>query len=265
MHTEIISCDSRQFYQELNIGVARPTSEELSAAPHHFIACRSVTNPFNVFTYEQEAIKTLDSIFRNHDTAIAVGGSGLYIEALCHGIALLPDPSPELRASLQHKLQTEGIGSLRLMLHDLDPQYYSQVDLSNGVRIQRALEVCLTTGKPYSQVIQQPRAERPFKIQPIFIERTRDELRERINQRVTAMMQDGLEQEAERLFPLRYLNTLNTVGYKEFFNLWDTKVSPFPLPEAQLKQVSDAICLNTWHYAKKQLTWLKKFSLNFQS
>ncbi|MBR6991391.1 MAG: tRNA (adenosine(37)-N6)-dimethylallyltransferase MiaA [Bacteroidales bacterium] len=251
LNTEIVSCDSRQFYTEMNIGVARPSPEELSAVKHHFIACRSVQESYNVFTFEQDALRLLDVLFQQHDTVVAVGGSGLYIEALCHGISVLPDPTPELRKTLQLKLRDEGVESLRAMLKTLDPDYYSQVDLANGVRIQRALEVCLTTGKPYSQLIQQPRTPRPFTIETIVIERSREELRQRIDQRVDQMIADGLEEEARRLYPLRHLNALNTVGYKEFFNLWEgintSSLSP-----------ADAIKLNTWHYAKKQLTWLKK-------
>ena len=235
----------------MNIGVARPSPEELSAVRHHFIACRSVQEPYNVFTFEQDALRLLDRLFQQHDTVVAVGGSGLYIEALSHGISVLPDPTPELRKTLQLKLRDEGVESLRAMLKTLDPDYYSQVDLANGVRIQRALEVCLTTGKPYSQLIQQPRTPRPFTIETIVIERPREELRKRIDQRVDQMIADGLEEEARSLYPLRHLNALNTVGYKEFFNLWEgintSSLSP-----------ADAIKLNTWHYAKKQLTWLKK-------
>lgn len=254
--TEIVSCDSRQFYSELNIGVARPSLEELAAAKHHFIACRSVVHPHNVFDYEQEALACLAKIFETHDTAIAVGGSGLYIDALRKGMAVLPDPAPGLREELQQKLEDEGVESLRAMLKLLDPDYYAQVDLANGVRIQRALEVCITSGKPYSQVVNQPLRPRPFDMETIVIERDRDELRQRIDQRVDLMMAQGLESEASSVFHLRHLNTLNTVGYKEFFNIWGD--NPTPLSEAQRKEVSDAIKLNTWHYAKKQLTWLKK-------
>ncbi|MBR3411220.1 MAG: tRNA (adenosine(37)-N6)-dimethylallyltransferase MiaA [Bacteroidales bacterium] len=259
LKTEIVSCDSRQFYSELDIGVARPSPEELAAAPHHFIACRSVEEPFNVFSYEQEALRKLDTLFQRHDTVIAVGGSGLYIEALCRGISVLPDPAPQLRAELQQKLRTEGVESLRLMLKQLDPDYYAQVDLANGVRIQRALEVCLTAGKPYSQLIRQPHKPRPFTIETTIIERSRDELRQRINRRVDMMMDSGLEEEAQKLYPLRRLTPLNTVGYKEFFTLWEKGQSPRPLSREQRQQVTDAIRLNTWHYAKKQLTWLKKY------
>lgn len=261
LETEIVSCDSRQFYHELNIGVARPSPEELAEAPHHFIACRSVTDPYNVFSYEQEALSLLQDLFQTHDTVIAVGGSGLYIQALSQGIARLPDPDPDLRSQLQEKLRNEGVESLRSMLRTLDPDYYNTVDLANGVRIQRALEVTLTAGKPYSQLINQPPQPRPFNIVPTVITHPREILRQRIDRRVDQMMQSGLEDEARQLFPLRHLNTLNTVGYKEFFGLWESKGdSPFPLTAMQRNQIADAIRLNTWHYAKKQLTWLNKYA-----
>ena len=260
LDTEIVSCDSRQFYSELNIGVARPSADELAAVPHHFIACRSVSNPYNVSTYEHEAIDCINRLFQTHDQVIAVGGSGLYIEALCNGIALLPDPDPALREELQQKLRNEGVESLRAMLRTIDPAYYQQVDLANGVRIQRALEVSLTVGRPYSEVIQQPRKTRSFQVETVIIDRSREELRQRIDSRVDLMMSQGLEDEARRLYPLRHLNTLNTVGYKEFFTLWDSIGNTVSLNVSQRTQVADAIRLNTWHYAKKQLTWLKKYA-----
>lgn len=261
LDTEIVSCDSRQFYHELNIGVARPSPEELAEAPHHFIACRSITDPYNVFSYEQEALSLLQDLFQTHDTVIAVGGSGLYIQALCQGIARLPDPDPDLRSQLQEKLRNEGVESLRSMLRTLDPDYYNTVDLANGVRIQRALEVTLTAGKPYSQLINQPPQPRPFNIVPTVITHPRELLRQRIDRRVDQMMQSGLEDEARQLFPLRHLNTLNTVGYKEFFGFWESNGdSPFPLTAMQRNQIADTIRLNTWHYAKKQLTWLNKYA-----
>lgn len=256
--TEIVSCDSRQFYSELNIGVARPSSQELQSSRHHFIACRSVTQPYNVSTYEHEALACINRIHQQHDIAIVVGGSGLYVDAIRHGISILPDPAPELRQSLQQQLRDEGVESLRAMLKMLDPEYYAQVDLANGVRIQRALEVTLTTGRPYSQVIRQTLPARPFEIETIVIERNRDELRQRINTRVDMMMSQGLEQEASSVYPLRHLNTLNTVGYKEFFDIWQTAAAPYPLSQDLRQHVADTIKLNTWHYAKKQLTWLKK-------
>lgn len=267
LNTEIVSCDSRQFYEELNIGVARPSKEELDAVPHHFIACRSVKNPYNVFSYEQEALSCLEQLFKSHEEVIAVGGSGLYIEALCNGISFLPDPTPELRSELQQKLKNEGVESLASMLKELDPQYYKQVDLANGVRIQRALEVCIMTGEPYSQVIQQPKQQRPFEIETIVLQRDRESLRRRIDIRVNQMIQEGLEAEARNLYGLRSLTPLNTVGYKEFFNLWEEEnnnetcdkiADTQPLNSQQIEAVADAIKLNTWHYAKKQLTWFKK-------
>ena len=240
--------------------MARPTPSELAAAPHHFIACRPVTDPYNVYSYEQDAIACINNLFLQHDTVIAVGGSGLYIQALCNGIATLPDPDPSLRLMLQQKLRDEGVESLRAMLRTLDPDYYRTVDPANGVRIQRALEVTLTSGTPYSTLVNQPPKSRPFAIEKTVIDHPRDILRQRIAQRVDQMMQQGLEQEARSLFPLRHLNTLNTVGYKEFFTLWQTTGNPFLLTESQRTQVADTICLNTWHYAKKQLTWLKKYA-----
>ena len=147
--------------------MARPSPEELAAAPHHFIACRSVTDPFNVFTYQEEAIALITRLFQTHDTLIAVGGSGLYIEALCKGIAVLPDPDPALREELQQKLRNEGVESLRAMLRTVDPDYYRQVDLANGVRIQRALEVTLTAGIPYSQLVSRPPPTRlQYRVRP---------------------------------------------------------------------------------------------------
>lgn len=258
LDTEVLSCDSRQFYSELDIGVARPSAEELAAAKHHFIACRSVQDPYNVFTYEQDALACLEKLFERHDTVVVVGGSGLYIDALRNGIALLPDPTPELRQELQRKLKEEGVESLRAMLRVMDPEYYAKVDLANGVRIQRALEVCITSGRTYTEMISQPLPQRPFAVETVVIERERETLRERINLRVDQMMAQGLETEARRVYPLRHLPPLNTVGYKEFFDLWDEMGSPLPLSSVQQQQVADAIKLNTWHYAKKQLTWLKK-------
>lgn len=190
-----------------------------------------------------------------------MGGSGLYIQALCHGIAVLPDPDPALRLKLQQQLQTEGVESLRAMLRNLDPDYYHTVDPANGVRIQRALEVTLTSGIPYSRLVNQPPARRPFNIEQTVVTHPRELLRQRIDQRVDQMMLRGLEEEARRLYPLRHLTALNTVGYKEFFTLWQAcGDTPFALSQSQRTVVADTIRLNTWHYAKKQLTWLKKFT-----
>lgn len=250
--TEIVSCDSRQFYREMRIGVARPTDEELAAVPHHFIACRSVSEPYNIHDYWQDATKTLRQLFECHDTVIAVGGSGLYIDALLHGVTRMPDPTPELRAQLQQMPLEEKRAQLQL----LDPDYYSRVDLRNPVRLQRALEVCLMTGQPYSQVLAESDAGREergeWEVEVRVLQMDRAALRERIDRRVDAMMQEDLLDEVRSLLPFRALNTLNTVGYRELFPVLDG--------QASLEDAVDAIKLNTWHYARKQLTWLKRYA-----
>lgn len=250
LHTEILSCDSRQFYSELDIGVARPSPAELAAAPHHFIACRSVCNPYNVFNYEHDALALLDRLFNQHDEVIAVGGSGLYIDALCNGINIMPDPAPELRAELSQKIKDGLLDELLEELKIRDPQYYAVVDRNNPIRIQRALEVIRTTGRPYSEIIDNPLPERPFEITKIALHCERDELRRRIGTRVDKMMEQGLMEEAESLLPYRRLNTLNTVGYKELFTHIDGQCT--------LQQAVSDIKTHTWQYAKKQLTWLRR-------
>ena len=248
LHTEIVSCDSRQFYREMCIGVARPSDEELAAARHHFIACRSVTEPYNIYDYEQDALKVINALFETHDTVLAVGGSGLYIDALLHGVSPMPNPTPELRVRLQQMPLEEKRAQLKL----LDPVYYAQVDLRNPVRLQRALEVCLMTGRPYSEVIaDQPRAVRSFETEVRVLSLPPADLRQRIDLRVDAMIQEGLLDEVRTLLPYRHLNTLNTVGYRELFPVLDGK--------EKLDDAVAAIKLNTWHYARKQMTWMKRY------
>ena len=216
--TEIVSCDSRQFYREMRIGVARPSDEELAAARHHFIACRSVTNPYNIFDYEHDALTLLDDLFRQHETVVVVGGSGLYVDALRLGVTSMPDPTPELRARLQQMPLEEKRAQLQL----LDPEYYAQVDLRNPVRLQRALEVCYMTGRPYSQVVadRQP-VKRPFDIEVRVTQIPAADLRTRIDRRVDQMVTDGLLEEVQSLLPYRNLSTLRTVGYRELFPVLD--------------------------------------------
>lgn len=249
MGTEILSCDSRQFYREMRIGVARPTDEELAAAPHHFVACRSVTEPYNISDYERDAMAVIDRLFADgHDTVIAVGGSGLYVDALRLGVSTMPDPTPDLRARLQQMPLEEKRAQLRL----LDPDYYARVDLRNPVRLQRALEVCLMTGRPYSQLLADHRpAPRPFDIEVRVTRLPGDELRRRIDLRVDRMMADGLLDEVRSLLPYRNLSTLRTVGYRELFPVLDGT-----------KNLADAVAeikLNTWHYARKQQTWCRRY------
>lgn len=249
MGTEILSCDSRQFYREMRIGVARPSDEELVAAPHHFIACRSVTEPYNISDYERDAMKVVQLLFaEGRDTVIAVGGSGLYVDALRLGVTAMPDPTPELRSRLQQMPLEEK----RAQLQMLDPEYYARVDLRNPVRLQRALEVCYMTGRPYSQVIaEQKPVERPFDIEVRVVQMPSDELRRRIDLRVDQMMADGLLDEVRSLLPYRHLPTLRTVGYRELFPVLDGT-----------KNLADAVAeikLNTWHYARKQMTWCRRY------
>ncbi len=249
--TEIISCDSRQFYSELNIGVARPTSDELAAVKHHFIACRSVTEPYNVYDYEHDAMQLLERMFEFHDDVVAVGGSGLYIDALCQGINYMPDPTPELRAELSGRIANGELPQLLDELKQQDPEYYAVVDKSNPIRIQRALEVIRTSGQPYSKMINKELPKRPFEIVKIALNRDRDVLRDRIYRRVDMMIKDGLVDEVESLLPYRNINTLNTVGYKEIFSYLDGK--------STLDEAVTSIKNHTWQYAKKQLTWLKRY------
>lgn len=246
-NTEILSCDSRQFYREMRIGVARPTDDELAAATHHFIACRPVTEPYNISDYERDAMKVAQKLFaEGRDTVIAVGGSGLYVDALRQGVTAMPDPTPELRARLQQMPLEEKRAQLQL----LDPDYYRRVDLRNPVRLQRALEVCYMTGRPYSQVIAESKpSERPFDIEVRVV--SVPDLRDRIDRRVDQMMADGLLDEVESLLPYRHLSTLRTVGYRELFPVLDGT-----------KNLADAVAeikLNTWHYARKQMTWCRRY------
>ena len=248
LDTEIVSCDSRQFYRELSIGVARPSDEELAAVHHHFIACRSVTEPYNIYDYEHDAMAVVARLMETRDTVVAVGGSGLYIDALRATPAVLPSPTAELRSMLQQMPLEEKRAQLRL----LDPDYYARVDLRNPVRLQRALEVCLTAGRPYSQVLaDQQAAPRPFAIEMQVLSMEPAALRERIDRRVDRMMADGLLDEVRQMLPYRHLNTLNTVGYRELFPVLDG--------HAAVDEAVAQIKLNTWHYARKQLTWLKRY------
>lgn len=251
LDTEIISCDSRQFYKELDIGVARPSIEELSAIKHHFIACRSITEPYNVYTYEQEALACLENLFNCHNDIVAVGGSGLYIDTICQGIAILPDPLPGLREKLKQQLEQEGIESFQRQLQVLDAAYYQQVDKQNPIRLQRALEVCITSGKPYSELLRQQHPQRNFLIHKIILTAPPETLRQRINRRVDQMFSMGLESEVAKVSAFRHLNTLNTVGYKEFYEAWDSG-------SHNNEVIASAIKTHTWQYAKKQITWIKR-------
>lgn len=243
----VVSCDSRQLYRELRIGVARPDDAQLAAVPHYFIADRSISEPCSAGAYELEALQLLEKLFRDHETVVMAGGSGLYIDALCNGLDDFPDADPELRAQLSERLRTEGVAALRADLRVLDPETYATIDPANGQRIVRALEVTIATGRKYSSFKTHPAKERPFTIVKTGLKRPRPELYARIDARVDRMMEEGLLEEARALLPHRSLPALNTVGYKELFDYFDGRYN--------LAEAVRLIKRNTRHYAKKQLTW----------
>ena len=246
----IISTDSRQFYRGLPIGTAQPTTEELSLAEHHFIADREVEDDFNSGRYEHEALARLDELFKSHDVVVAVGGSGLYIQALCEGMDNLPEADDELRQNLKQRLDCEGIESLFKELSRLDPDYAEVVDRHNPARVMRALEVCITSGKPYSEQRKGTKQTRPFRVIKIGTDLPRDILYERINLRVDMMISEGLEAEARAMLPKRHLNSLQTVGYREMFDYFDGNCS--------LDEAIELIKRNSRRYAKRQLTWFRR-------
>lgn len=249
-NTEIISADSRQFYREMPIGTAAPSKEELSKVKHHFIGHLSVFDKYDVYHFEQDALKVLDSLFNKHQVVIAVGGSGLYLNVLTSGIDLLPDANETLRLDLKKRLEEEGLPSLRLLLKKLDPDYYQKVDLANPNRILRALEVCISSGLPYSSFRKNKSTERYFKTIKFCLNPERIILNEQINKRTDLMIKSGLIEEARYLFPHKHLNALNTVGYKELFDFFQK--------ECSLENAITRIKTNTRRYAKRQITWFKK-------
>ena len=250
LHTEILSCDSRQMFREMKIGTAAPTEEDLKRVPHHFVGHLSIHDYYSCGKFEIDALAKCNELFQKHDTLIMTGGSMLYIDAICKGIDDVPNIDEELRSSLWKRFETDGIENLRNELKLLDPEYYATVDPKNGKRIIHALEICLQTGKPYSSIRKNSKKERPFIIEKIGITRPREELYERINLRVEKMFEDGLLEEARTLYPYRELNALNTVGYKELFEYFDGNWT--------LEYAKQMIQQNTRHYAKKQITWFKR-------
>lgn len=247
--TSVISCDSRQIYKEMNIGTAVPEREQLAAVPHFFIQTVSVRDYFNCWEFEQQALRKIRELFEERDVVVMAGGSMMYIDAVCKGIDEMPTIDDEVRASVKEMFERDGIEASRLLLKKLDPEWYARVDLKNGKRVMHALEVCLMTGKPYSSFLTRTVKEREFNIVKIGLNREREELFDRINRRVDIMVESGMEEEARALYPLRHLNALNTVGYKEWFDYFDGK---FDREEA-----IRLIKRNTRRYAKKQLTWYR--------
>lgn len=248
--TEIISFDSRQFFRELQIGAAPPSREELNAVQHHLVGHLSVKDDYNAGDFEQDALNLLETIFEKQETAILVGGSGMYMKALAEGFDEMPEIPTEIRERLNQRLGNEGLESLTEQLKTTDPTYHAQVDLKNPQRVIRALEIIEATGKPYSQFRKGEKTKRNFNILKIGIALPREELYERINKRVNLMVQAGLEEEARSLLPFREKNSMQTVGYREFVRYFDG--------EWDKKTAISEIKKNSRRYAKRQLTWFKR-------
>lgn len=248
--TEIISADSRQFFKEMEIGTAKPSPEELKAAPHHFINSHSVETLFSTGDFEVQALQLLKQRFKELDLLIMVGGSGLYIDALCNGLDELPETDLNIREKLNLELAEKGIDHIRTQLQQCDPEFFKRVDQSNPQRLIRGLEFFLSTGKKLSAFQTNIKKERPFRIVKIGLNMDRAALYERINQRVDLMITTGLLDEVKRLQPYRKYNALNTVGYTELFNYLDGHIS--------LETAIDQIKQNTRRFAKRQLTWFRR-------
>jgi len=251
--TEIISADSRQIYRETHIGTAVPSPQELAIVHHHFIQALSVTESYNASKFEHQVLDRLNQLFENYNLVLMVGGSGLYIDAVCKGIDDLPSTDPELRKELMKRFEQEGLEPLTQELKVLDPLFYQRVDLRNHMRVLKALEVSLQTGKPYSSLLSSIRKERPFRILRIALDMERDKLYNRINQRVEKMMEAGLLNEVKQLQHFRQSTALKTVGYRELFKYLDGDI--------QLDEAVDLIKRNTRKFARKQLTWFRKENL----
>jgi tRNA dimethylallyltransferase len=247
---EIISADSRQFFSEMKIGTAAPSDYQLAEIKHHFVRFLSVKDYYSSSLFERDVLKILPDLFPANNIVLLTGGSGMYIDAVCKGIDDIPDVDPLVRKKYNNKYREEGIEGLRLDLKILDPEYYKKVDLKNPKRIIRALEICETTGRSYSSFLTKRERERDFRMIKIGLERTRKELYDRINQRVDKMICEGLEEEAKSLFELKHLNALNGVGYKEFFDYFEGKISK--------EKAIELIKRNTRRFAKRQITWWAK-------
>ncbi|MCQ2314977.1 MAG: tRNA (adenosine(37)-N6)-dimethylallyltransferase MiaA [Bacteroidales bacterium] len=247
---EIISADSRQFYREIPIGTAAPNKDELSEIKHHFVGFLSVEDTYNVSDYESDVIEFLNEYFKRKKTAVMVGGSGLFIDAVCNGLDEMPDVDASVREKVTRLFDEGGIVKLQTELARLDPDFFAVVDKNNPRRLQRALEVSLQTGLPYSSFRTEKKVHRDFNIVKLAIRCERNILIDRINKRVDEMMKNGLLDEAKAMYPKRHLNSLNTVGYKELFEYFDGKIS--------LEEAVEKIKTSTRQYAKRQMTWLRK-------
>jgi len=249
-NTEIISADSRQFFKEMHIGTAAPTQEELNQVTHHFIHHKSIKENYSVGTYEKDAIECLNGLFNKHNIVVMVGGSGLYVDAIIHGLDHFPDVDPKIRKHLNAELELNGIESLQKQLKNLDKKAYDSIAIDNPHRVIRALEICIGTGKPYSSFLNKDKTPRNFKTISVGLKADRNIIYERINKRVDKMMTNGLLDEVKSLKNFQHLNALNTVGYKELFKYLDG--------DWDLEFAVSEIKKNTRRFAKRQLTWFKK-------
>lgn len=251
LNAEIISADARQFYKELTIGTAAPTPSERQRIKHHFAGHLSVFDYYNASQFEQEALARIEQLFHHSPYVVVSGGSGLYIDALCNGIDDLPDIDPEIRADTQRYFKMHGLEGLRQQLKSMDPDYYDEVDKTNPNRMMRGIEVFMATGQKFSHLRKRQEVQRPFQMKKVILNRPRHELFERINQRTDRMVKEGLVEEALRFFKYRHLNALNTVGYKELFAWLENRMD--------LQQALEKIRTNTRRYAKRQITWFKRY------
>lgn len=248
LHCEIINCDSRQLYESIPIGTAAPTAEQMLKVRHHFVGILPLDRYFSASMYEEAVCKLVEE--SRHDTFLLTGGSMMYIDAVCNGIDELPTVRDEIREEMKRRLADEGLDALDRELSQLDPQHWQNIDHNNPRRILHALEICHQTGRPYSSFLSHSKKERPFNILKIGLTRPREEMYERINLRVLKMMDDGLEEEARKVYPLRHHNSLNTVGYKELFDFFDGTTD--------LEEAVRRIQSNTRRYMRKQETWFKR-------
>ena len=246
----IVNVDSRQLYRDLPIGTAAPTAAQLARVPHHFVGTLGLTDYYSAARFEEEALAVCASHFAEHNVLVASGGSMLYVDALCHGIDPLPTVSAEVRREMYDRLEREGLAPLLEELQRLDPEYASQVDPCNAKRVVHALEIIRESGRPFSALRTGAKKERPFRVVKIGLTRPREELFDRINRRVTVMVEEGFLEEARRVLPYRDCNALNTVGYKEIFRYFDGEWS--------LDMALDRMRKNTRVFAKKQLTWWQR-------
>ena len=249
-HCPILNCDSRQVFRGIPIGTAAPTAKEQARVKHYFVATRELEEDYNAGQYERDALLLMDELFRTHDVLVMTGGSMLYADAVCKGLDDLPTVPTTIREQVQHGYDQNGLAWLQTEVQRLDPDYWKEVDQANPARLAHCIEICLTTGQPYSSLRTQTVKQRPFRIVKIGLDRPREELYARINRRVEQMVAEGLVEEAQTVYPKRHLNSLQTVGYRELFAHFDGE---YDLPRA-----IELIQQNTRHYAKRQLTWFRR-------